>query len=103
MPMPRSFVARTAHAKLLAIQRQAAAIRPVAAGQHAHQRRLARTVLADQPDHFVRPDLDRDVTQRLDAGKVLDDVGRLQHGAHFTILRRTRSSDSATAAMIIRP
>ena len=97
-------VARVAQPQLLAVERERAGIRPVGAGQNPHQRRLAGAVLADQPDHFVRPDLDGDVaSSACTPGKDLADVGGAQHGGHLTILRRMRSSDSATAAMIIRP
>ena len=43
----------------LAAEQDLAGIGLVDAGEDAHQRRLAGAVLADQPDHLVRPDLDR--------------------------------------------
>ncbi len=88
----------------LASEQDAASVGLVDAGEDAHQRRLAGTVLADQADHLVRPHLDAHRLQRVHAGKALVDLFEGQGGdGHLTIFIRARSSDSATAAMIISP
>ena len=91
-----------------AVQLQRAGIGLVNAGQDAHERRLAGAILADQAHHLVRPDLDRDVLQGPHAGEGFFDMAQRQRGngaghAHFTILRRARSTESATAMMIMMP
>ena len=55
-----------------------ALVRPVRPGQDLDQRRLARTVLAQQAVHFTRPYLQVNSVQRPDAGEGLDDAAHLQ-------------------------
>ncbi len=50
-------------------------------GQYAHQRRFAGPILADQPDHLVRPHLDRHPSQGWNTRKRLLDPAHLQHAA----------------------
>ena len=47
--------------------RHVAVARPVEAAEHVDERRLAGAVRADQPDDLARPQLERDVAERLDA------------------------------------
>ena len=78
------------------------------AAENLHQRGFAGAVLADQSDDLSGSDLDRHGLERVDAGKALVDPdhrkGRLGRArVHLTIRIRSRSIDSATAPMIIRP
>jgi hypothetical protein len=46
----------------------------VGAGQHLDERRLARTVLAEQAVHLARAHVEVDTVQRAHAGERLDDA-----------------------------
>ena len=88
----------------LAAEEDSAGVRLIDPGQDPHQGRLAGAVLADQPDHLVRSQLQAHRFQRVHARKALVDVVERKGGnGHLMIFIRARSSDRATATMIISP
>ena len=64
-------------------------VRPGGTGDHLEQRRLAGTVVPDQPDDLARRDVDRDAVQHRDARVALDDATRAQ-GLRGRLDRRRR-------------
>ena len=62
----------------LAIDQDFALVRLVNAGEDLDERRLSRTIFADQRRHPAREQRDIDIVQRLDAGKRLGDATHLQ-------------------------
>ena len=64
-------IGRILQPRRLARDQDPPGVRLVDPAQDLHQRRLARAVLADQPDDLAGPDLDRHALQRLHAGKAL--------------------------------
>src|SRR5690606_28838772 len=58
------------------VEQDVAGIGLVDAAQDLHQRRFAGAVLADEADDFAGTDLDRDVLQRMHAGKALVDMDK---------------------------
>ena len=66
---------------LLAAHEQASArFRVVDSGKHLHQRRLARAVLPEQPDHLALADAQVDVVQRPVTAEILGDAAHLNRG-----------------------
>ena len=63
-----------------AAQQDLARVDPVQAGQHFHQRRFARAVLAHQRMHLAGPECQRNVHQCLDARERFADIARLEDG-----------------------
>ncbi len=64
-------------------------VRPVHAGQHLEQRRLARAVLADERVHLAGAQVEIDAAKHRYAEKTLGDA--FQPNAHDQILRGRRS------------
>jgi len=73
-------IARAAYRHRRAVQPDFAAVVAVRAGQHRHQRRFACAVLAHQGVHFAAATVERDILQRLNAGKRLADAMKRQKG-----------------------
>ena len=68
-----------------------AAVGWIEPGEHLQQGRLAGTVLADETDNLLRPDLDGDVVKRLDSRKCLVQMFSTEHQVrHFTTRSRLR-------------
>ena len=63
---------------LLAAEHDGAGRRPLEAGEHVDERRLAGAVRADQPEDLALPQLEVDAVERLDAADVHADVSRLE-------------------------
>ena len=61
----------------LAVDGEFAAGRPLEAGDHAQQRRLAAAGRADEDDELAVGDLQIDVVQHVDAAEGLRDIGEL--------------------------
>ena len=59
----------------LIVQIDLAGVRLMHAGDHLHQRGLARAVLAQQRVHFAGTQVQVDTAQRVDAGETLADIG----------------------------
>ena len=100
----RGGVARVAHAQRLAVERQRAARR---AGSVPASTRISVDLPApfspiSPTTSFGRISIETSFSAWTPGKDLLMPVA-CEHGGHLTILRRTRSSDSATAAMIIRP
>ena len=74
-------LAAAEHAAVGAEHLDRARVHLVDPGQHLHQGRLAGAVLADHGDDLPRPDLEREIAQRLRPGEGLGDVLDLQQGA----------------------
>src|SRR5690606_12378540 len=66
----------------LAADLDMAAVRADHPGQHVHQRRLPRPVLAEQRVHFTRADGEVDTAQRANTAVVFDDALHVQQGRH---------------------
>ena len=92
MPMPASVAAATLRKRhFLAAEDDPAAVGRVEPGENFEERRLAGTVLADEADDLVRPDLDRHVVERLEPGEALAQILDAQHRlAHLTTRSRLR-------------
>ena len=56
-------------------------VREVEPGEDVHERRLAGAVRADQPDHLVAVELERDVAERLHPGEGTRDAGGPERGS----------------------
>jgi hypothetical protein len=69
---------------LLAHEEHLALVGTVDAGDHLDQRRLARSIVADQTDHLSRLHAHGDVVHRHQAAEGLGDVARLQQILHAT-------------------
>jgi hypothetical protein len=65
-----------------------AAVDGVDAGENLHQRRLARAVLPDQPEHLAGAHVETDLLQRLHTGKGFADVFHPQQCALLIHARR---------------
>jgi hypothetical protein len=66
-------------------------------GQHLHQRRFARAVLAAQADAFARRHGQIDTVQSLHAGKRFDDAVHRQQRLRHSLLPRCKARDDAVA------
>ena len=83
------------------VDRDAAGVRLVNAGEDLDQRALAGAVLADQGLDLSAAQAERDVVQRHDSRKLLANAGRLEdharrrHGAHFCSAGRRGTGSSA--------
>ena len=76
--MPRPRVRRGVDDDRLALEEDLPAVGRVHAGERLDERRLARAVVADQPDDLLRVDREVRPGQRLHAPERLDDLARLQ-------------------------
>src|SRR5439155_3650196 len=96
-------VARAARLVVGAGQDHPPAVHRVDAAGDVHRRRLARAVLADQPQHLAGAELEADVVQYRDAEEALADLVELQQRlSHRRTSRRWRSA-SITAASRMTP
>jgi hypothetical protein len=57
--------------RLVAVQQEAAGVRPVHAGEDLHERGLAGAVLADEAVHLAGEELDVAVLERVDRAEAL--------------------------------
>ena len=88
---------------LLAVEQHPPAVGPVEAGDDLDQRRLAGAVLAHQRMDLAGPEVERDLVERLDAGKRLADRLHLElHGQAVPVLT-ARQRLSHTAARMSAP
>jgi hypothetical protein len=80
-------ITRRAEVHLLAVDHDRAAVGIVKARENLDQRGLARTIVADQRQHFALTKLDADVDERGDGAEALADVTHLENDGRVRIER----------------
>ena len=70
---------------LVAVDEDPAAVRALVAGQDLDQRRLARAVVADEPEHLALAEVHRDVDERGDRAEALRDVLDANRSAYAAV------------------
>src|SRR5277367_60601 len=88
---------RALEAHSLAVDEDFAGVALIGAGEDFHQRRFARRIVAHQPEHFARHELEVDIAQRLHGAEALVDRPHLDNRNRHASFSKVRADGSCLA------